>query len=305
MAGMIIGVTVVKGTAKAPDVSTDTIGRVPRRLTLDMARDPGARESRFGFRLSGDGVTAGELADRVSSPGPVLVLRRDEPVEITVRNHLGESTALHWHGMELDSAYDGVHGWSGAGVNLAPMIEPGASFVVRFTPPRSGTFIYHTHLHDERQLPFGLYGAMIVVDDTEKFDPATDHVLVVARSGLDPAAPNVLMPAIPVVLNGESAPRYVWRAGQRHRVRLINITPDDILTVALETAQGLTTWRPVTKDGAPLPQHLRAAVPARQTIAVGETYDFELDIPPAPQNLWIDVRSTAGKWLAQGHVIVK
>jgi hypothetical protein len=46
-------------------------------------------------------------------------------------------------------------------------------------------------------------------------------------------------------------------------------------------------------------------VPALQTIAVGETYDFEVDTSPRPQNLWVEVRSTAGKWLAQGHVIVK
>ena len=182
-----------------------------------------------------------------------MVLRRSEPVEITVVNHLGESTALHWHGMELESVYDGVHGWSGTGGSLAPMIEAESSFVVRFTPPRTGTFIYHTHLHDERQLPLGLYGAMIVVDEGETFEPATDHVLIVARRGVDPAAPNVLAPATPVVLNGDPAARYVWKAGQRHRIRLINITPDDILTVSLETSQGPTMWKPVTKDGAPLP----------------------------------------------------
>jgi hypothetical protein len=304
MAGMIIGIT-VKGPAPTRVDSTNTTGRLPRRLTLDMIRDSTGRDSQFGFALSGDGVTSGEATTRLSSPGPVLVLRRDEPVEITVRNQLGESTALHWHGMELESIYDGVHGFSGTGRTLSPMIAAGGSFVVRFTPPRTGTFIYHTHLHDERQLPLGLYGAMIVVDEEEKFDPATDHVFVVARKGLDPAAPNVIVPAIPVVLNGESSPRYVWKAGQRHRVRLINITPDDIVTVGLETAQGLTTWKPVTKDGAPLPQQLRTAAPARQTIAVGETYDFEVDLPRFPHNLWIDVRSTAGRWLAQGHVIVK
>ena len=305
MAGMIIGVTIIKGTATAPAVPAPAINRAVRRLTLDMVRDSGGGELRFGFTLSGDRIAAGQPGNRISSPGPVLVLRRDEPVEITVLNHLSESTALHWHGMELDSVYDGVHGWSGAGQNLAPMIEPGASFVVRFTPPRTGTFIYHTHLHDERQLPLGLYGALIVADDAETFEPAVDHVMVVARSGIDPAAPNVLIPTAPVVLNGETAPTYVWKAGQHHRVRLINITPDDILTVGLETAQGQAKWKPVTKDGAPLPQHLRGEVAARQTIAVGETYDFEVDLPPFPQNVWIDVRSTAGKWLAQGHVIVK
>jgi len=45
--------------------------------------------------------------------------------------------------------------------------------------------------------------------------------------------------------------------------------------------------------------------PARQTIAVGETYDFELDMPAGRRSLWIEVRSPAGKWEAQGHVIVK
>ena len=56
------------------------------------------------------------------------------------------------------------------------MIEAGGRFVVRFTPPRAGTFIYHTHLHDHRQLSSGLYGAMIVIEPGETFDPATDHV---------------------------------------------------------------------------------------------------------------------------------
>ena len=68
-----------------------------------MARDADGREPSFGFALTGDGVPPSPTPDRVSSPGPALVLRRDEPVEITVVNRLGESTALHWHGMELDS----------------------------------------------------------------------------------------------------------------------------------------------------------------------------------------------------------
>ena len=127
--------------------------------------------------------------------------------------------------------------------------------------------MYHTHLHDERQLPLGLYGPMIVVDSDEQYDPATDHVLIVARSGLDPAAPNVLIPVTPVVLNGDPAPRFVWKAGQRHRLRLINITPDDILTISLHSPQGAVAWTSVTKDGAPMPAGLRTPAPARQRIA--------------------------------------
>jgi FtsP/CotA-like multicopper oxidase with cupredoxin domain len=63
------------------------------------------------------------------------VLKRGEPVEITLVNNLPEATAIHWHGMELDSYYDGVHGFGGMGLRVTPLVEPGDSFVVRFTPP--------------------------------------------------------------------------------------------------------------------------------------------------------------------------
>jgi len=273
------------------------------RLTLAMERGTAGTDRSFGFKLSGDGIDP--AADRMSTPGPTLVLRRDEPVEITVVNHLGERTALHWHGMELESIYDGVHGWSGIDKRLAPMIEPDSSFIVRFTPPRTGTFMYHTHVHDERQLPLGMYGPMIVIDPEQRFNPETDHVLILGRSGVDPSAPNVLLPTTPVVVNGERAPELVWTAGTRHRVRLINITPDDIFSVSLETPQGPVAWTPITKDGAPLPEGLRKQTPARQTIAVGETYDFAVDLPPGRRRFWIEVRSTAGKWEAQGVINVR
>ena len=184
-------------------------------------------------------------------PGPTLILKRGEPVEITLVNRLPEGTAIHWHGMELESYYDGVHGWSGAGRRVTPLIEPGGSFVVRFTPPRTGTFMYHTHLHDNRQLTSGLYGAMLVVEPGETLDESTDHVFVMGRGGPDPKAP--------AVLNGQRNPQVMWKAGERHRVRLINITPSDIFSVTLQTNEGPVTWRPLTKDGAPrAPRAVRA-----------------------------------------------
>ena len=300
MAGMILGVRVLDAAPAAAEIAPPL---APRKLTLTMDRRSSGGESGFGFGLSGDRVPSA-LATAVV-PGPPLVLKRGEPVEITVMNRLGERTAVHWHGMELDSYYDGVHNWSGIDRKLAPMIEPDGSFVVRFTPPRSGTFIYHTHLHDERQLPLGLYGPMLVVDDDQAYQPETDHVVVVGQSGIDPAAPDVLVPVTPLVINGQTAPVFTWKAGVRHRVRLINITPDSIVSVSLQNAQGPLTWLPAAKDGAPLPAGRRQPVAARQTIAVGETYDFEIDLPPGRRTLWLEVRSTAGKWEAQGQVIAK
>src|SRR6185369_91153 len=111
-------------------------------------------------------------------------------------------------------------------------------------------FIYHTHLHDYVQLSSGMYGPLIVMNPGETFDPATDHVLVVGRRNITSDAANILQDPASVVLNGERAPRFSWKAGATHRVRLINITPDDIFNVSLETGNGLAQWTPIAKDGA-------------------------------------------------------
>ena len=296
MSGMVLGITVT--APKGEPAPTEKAGDPPaRKMTLLMKSEPNRFGSApaFGFVL--DKAQGAAATNPVPVPGPVLVLKRGEPVEITLINQLPEGTAIHWHGMELESYYDGVHGWGGNGQRVTPMIEPGGSFVVRFTPPRAGTFMYHTHLHDQRQLTSGLYGAMLVLEPGESYDEATDHVFVVGRAG-----PSVDAPA---VINGQQAPQVTWKAGIKHRVRLINITPGDIFSFTLQTNQGPVTWKPLTKDGAPVPPGRSQPVGARQLIGVGETYDFEFEAPPGRQNLWLEVRNPGGKWQAQGHVIVK
>ena len=294
MTGMVLGVTVNGPEWTGNDSSANELA--PRKITMLMKREAGrfGDAAAYGFILA-DEARAGRTALQI--PGPTLALTRGEPVEITLVNELPEATSIHWHGMELESYYDGVHGWSGAGTRVTPMIEPGSSFVVRFTPPSTGTFIYHTHLHDRVQLTAGLYGALLVLEPGETLDEATDHVLVVGRGGPQPDSP--------VVLNNERALQTVWAAGRSHRLRLINITPDDIVSVALISSDAPMTWRPLTKDGAPVPSGSRAPVAARQVIGVGETYDFELYVPPGRRTVWIEVRTTGGRWHTQARVIVK
>ena len=94
-------------------------------------------------------------------------------------NELPEPTAVHWHGIELESYYDGVAGFAGDGKRIAPPIAPGDSFDARFTPPRAGTFIYHTHVDEVRQQQAGLSGALLVVDAPEAYDPRTRYRLLV------------------------------------------------------------------------------------------------------------------------------
>src|SRR5258708_33601964 len=108
--------------------------------------------------------------------------------------------------MELESYYDVIAGWSGTPGHIALMIQPGASFIVTFTPPRAGTFIYHTHMDDVRQLSSGLYGPLIVLPPGKSFDPETDRVLVISKAGPGEK---------PIWLNGSQTPELgSFKAGQ-------------------------------------------------------------------------------------------
>jgi FtsP/CotA-like multicopper oxidase with cupredoxin domain len=108
-------------------------------------------------------------------PGPTLVLEKDEPVAITVVNQSQMPAAVHWHGIELDSYPDGVPGWSGSGSSVLPAIAPNDSLTVRFTPPRAGTFMYHSHFDEFGQIASGLYGSIVVLDRGKRYDSDTDR----------------------------------------------------------------------------------------------------------------------------------
>ena len=291
MTGMVIGV-IVDGPRTTNAWTGEPVAA--RKFTLAMEPQPQGFGDAPALAFSLETSLGKKFPSSV--PGPTLVLARGEPVEITLVNRLAEATAIHWHGMELESYYDGVHGWGRTGHRVTPMIEPGASFVVRFTPPSTGTFMYHTHLHDHRQLTSGLYGAMIVVEPGVPFDETTDHVLVLGRGGPQQGAP--------LVINNARTPEYVWKAGGPHRLRLINITPEDIVQVTLRGSDGPVTWKPLTKDGAPVPNGENSA-PAKQVIGVGETYDFEYTAPPGRGTLWLEVQTPGGRWLVQGRVMIR
>lgn len=303
MAGLVMGVTVTRPAAPRLPAPPPTMPERALTLTMRAGAPTASGAPVAGFVLADSSAPAG--APGFDSPGPVLVLRRGEPVAITLRNELGEPTAIHWHGMELESYYDGVHGFSGSGLRTTPIIAPGASFVARFTPPRAGTFIYHSHLHDHRQLSSGLYGALVVVEPGETFEPRTDHALVLGRRGLTSGRLRLPDDTTPVVLNGAPGPRLVWAAGTTHRLRLVNITADDVLEVSLRGPRGLASWAPVAKDGAALPDARQLPAPATQVIAVGETYDFALTTPSQPGTWWLEVRTTAGKWQMQSQIVVR
>ena len=275
MAGLVLGMRV------QPDPAIAEAGRgEPRRMRLlvNEGRPRWNAPRALGYVLQRGAEEP--AADSVELPGTVLVLTRGEPTDITVVNRLTEPTAVHWHGIELESWSDGIPGWSGAGAVVAPAIAPADSFVAHLTLPRAGTFIYHTHLNDIEQLTSGLYGALIVLEPGEVMDPARDQVFVV---GWDHAVPGELPH---LLVNGDSVGTPItMRTGETLRLRFINIGPAGPLIFEARRDTVLATWRARARDGADLPPHDRLEGPARHVVNVGMTADYEFT--PAEPGVYV------------------
>jgi manganese oxidase len=214
-----------------------------------------------------------------------------------VLNHLDRPTSIHWHGLELESYYDGVIG-GGTAARITPAIAPGASFVARFTPTRAGTFIYHTHAPDEDQLAGGIYGPLIVLDPGEKYDPEHDKLLVVgAREiGFFPKR---------LTLNGAEQPNpLLLNRGVKYRLRLINIAPDLAASLQLGTKEHPVTWHALAKDGATLPARLAKSSNATLRFDSGEVYDFEFQ-PESAGEIPIQVSNVFGDAKLNGKIVVQ
>ena len=276
-------------TALAPAITPPVPGA--RRLRLLMRPNTGSMPARpyYGVAIDELGI---EPPDEVGQrAGPPLILTKNQPVSITLINRLPEPTSVHWHGIELESYFDGVPGFSGMRPQLAPLIAPSDSFEVRFTPPRAGTFIYHTHVNETRQHRAGLAGPLIVVD-RGKYDPTKDFSVLVS-SPVDSVEEDRA-----VLINGSLQPNpLVLRRGVASRLRLINITTSRP-GLRLELSQDTTymSWRPVAKDGADLPQDARSLRPARHSLSIGETADVEF-FPTRPGDYRLEARTTLGALL--------
>jgi FtsP/CotA-like multicopper oxidase with cupredoxin domain len=258
------------------------------RFRLEELRRGGSRtEARLGF-------------------SPTIELTRGEPVSIMVVNAMREATTVHWHGIELESYYDGVAGFGGQGNRRSPIVAPRDSFEARFTPPRSGTFIYHSHINEVRQHAAGLVGALIVRDPGAA--TTNDYAFLLKAPRENPQANHL-------EINGNANPdTLVIPTGVPTRLRFISLAAfhpnaTAILTSRVDSAALMVTdsltqqWQPVAKDGADLPTTQRAIRPARQIVGMGETYDY-VYTPSAPGHLRIEIRG-GGNLLARIPIRVR
>jgi FtsP/CotA-like multicopper oxidase with cupredoxin domain len=285
MGGLMMGITVL------PDkkgVKEDAGKMTERALTLIVTEKRNWIDSLrgIGFILK-DGNYSSDLNGTI--PGPPLILERGKPVSIKIINRLKEPTTLHWHGLEIESYYDGVAGWGNKGKKLAPLIMPGDSFIVHMTPPRSGTFMYHTHMHNN-QLLEGMYGPIIIREPMAKYDTATDKTFMLSQTGPD-------FDHVTVLLNGiRKTDTMNLKHGINYRFRFINITPvGPTLNVGLSVNGKPVSWRRLAKDGADLiEQQQITRVALNQTVSIGETMDFSFN-PTVPGDYLLEVKSGLGK----------
>ena len=295
MAGPVMGITVTGASTEPSGSASEN----RRRLQLVARVDAGGTddEPAFGYTLDDGRTTATPPPPYL--PGPLILLKRGEPVSITVVNQLPEPTAVHWHGIELESYYDGVAGFAGQGTHIAPPIAPGDSFEARFTPPRSGTFIYHTHIDEVRQQQAGLSGPLLVVDDPGRYDPTHDLVMLVT-------VPRKAADAGVVLLNGSSTPAArEMRVGEHYRLRFINVhisRPSMRMRIVRDAT--LLTWRAVAKDGMDLPADQSIEGPSEIQMGNGETYDFDF-VPATRGDIRVEVTNAAGDLLVSMPVHVR
>ena len=293
MAGLILGIHVLP-RGEHPVVKD----LEPKRLRLVIQSAPKGYSNKpaIGFVLQQGSPPA---KDSVMLPGPTLLLERGRPVRITVVNRLDVATSVHWHGMEIESYPDGVAGWSGAPGRIAPAIQPNDSFIAEFTPPRAGTFIYHSHINELMQTNSGMYGALIVIDSTHAFDPGMDKIILVGGGGPG----NVEMRSTGMV-NGTAFPQLDLEAGTTYRLRIIQIHPQAVVVFRLGNDSTTSRWTPVAKDGADLPTEQSTERSASTTMGAGETGDF-LYTPRKPGLERLYMHTRLAGWYVPMLIVVR
>jgi len=115
----------------------------------------------FEMRIAPVAMTIGTRPVRMLSydgsiPGPTLRVRQGSEITVHVRNDADLATTVHWHGLRLDNAYDGVP------EDTQDPIAVGGEFSYRLKFPDAGLYWYHPHVREDYALDLGLYGNVVV-----------------------------------------------------------------------------------------------------------------------------------------------
>ncbi len=187
-------------------------------------------------------------------PGPVLRARQGERLRVRFENDLPQPSSVHWHGIRIDNAMDGV-----SGLTQKP-VAPGESFDYDFAVPDAGTYWYHPHNRTWEQMARGLSGAL-VIEEAAPPEVDRDIVLVIddwrldEDGQIDTASLGAMMDWSHAgrrgnwpTVNGRYRPEIPVKRNERLRLRLVNTANATIMALALDGLAGQL----VALDGQPL-----------------------------------------------------
>jgi FtsP/CotA-like multicopper oxidase with cupredoxin domain len=254
----------------------DTAGAPDEEFTLVAAEGP--------VRLS-SGKTVQGWAFNGQAPGPELRIREGDLVQVTVVNHLTrEGVTVHWHGLDVPNAEDGV-----AGITQ-DAVQPGHSFVYRFRPHQVGTFWYHSHQASAEAVARGLFGALVVLPRTAGPSEAAAglDLPVLAHSwDLQPGTNEAFGTA-------DTLQRRAVPAGTSVRLRLINTSDNGTSDFIPRILSLAGTDAAVTAiDGTPL-SGPTAVANLRIGMAIGGRDDIEFTMPDHVVRLTDEINPAAG-----------
>jgi FtsP/CotA-like multicopper oxidase with cupredoxin domain len=218
----------------------------------------GPQEGRPDVRLT---LTAEEMGDAWAFngrvPGPEIRVRQGDLVEVTLLNKdIDEGVTIHWHGVDVPNAEDGV-----AGVTQ-DAVMPGEQYTYRFRVEQLGTFWYHSHQVSSEQVRRGLYGAFVILP-REPPAPGTLDLATIAHDFAGRAA----------LGNSDGVQRRAVEPGTPVRLRLINSnnSPERFVLAG-------TPFRVVGIDGTEVVSPTPVAGKAIQ-VGAGARYDLAFDMP--------------------------
>jgi suppressor of ftsI len=211
-------------------------------------------------------------------PGPLIDVRQGATIVVQFHNATDRPSAVHWHGIRLDSASDGAVGISQRAV------APGESFTYRVRFPDAGIYWYHSHEREDIQQPLGLYGNIIVRPASAAPPPVNaERVLAVGDMLLADSAPvpfgatgptHVLMGRLGNVMlvNGAAGYQDTVRRGAVIRYYLTNVSSARVLNLAFGD-------RPVKVVAAGAGPYVREAWANSVVIAPAERYVVDVRFP--------------------------
>jgi FtsP/CotA-like multicopper oxidase with cupredoxin domain len=161
-------------------------------------------------------------------PGPQIRAKVGDRVIVHFTNNLPDTTTIHWHGLRIPNAMDGMPGVS------QPPIAPGGSFDYDFVVPDASLFWFHPHVDSAAQVGYGMYAPFVVEEPQEPAGLGDEVVLVLSDMSLN--ADGTFIPETAggdvgalfgaegslLLVNGKSRPTLKARPGLRQRWRLVN-----------------------------------------------------------------------------------